>query len=51
MIVADWNVEINRPPEDVFDFVADLHNEPQFNPDALKAALERRPRPSDRSTR
>ena len=34
MIVADWQVRIERSAEEVFDFVADLHNEPQFNPDA-----------------
>jgi hypothetical protein len=34
MISASWQIEIARKPEDVFDFVADLHNEPKFNPDA-----------------
>jgi hypothetical protein len=34
MIVAEWKITIQRPAEEVFDFVADLHNEPQFNPDA-----------------
>ncbi len=34
MIRADWQITIARAPQDVFDFVADLHNEPQFNPDA-----------------
>jgi hypothetical protein len=33
MITASWNITIDRVPEDVFDFVADLDNEPQFNPD------------------
>jgi hypothetical protein len=34
MIGADWQITVERPVEEVFDFVADLHNEPQFNPDA-----------------
>ena len=34
MITASWQITIDRKPEDVFDFVADLHNEPKFNPDA-----------------
>jgi hypothetical protein len=34
VITAGWNIRIERPAEDVFDFVADLRNEPQFNPDA-----------------
>lgn len=34
MINVDWQSRIQRPVEQVFDFVADLHNEPQFNPDA-----------------
>jgi len=34
MIEAQWKVTVQRPAEEVFDFVADLHNEPQFNPDA-----------------
>jgi hypothetical protein len=34
VIAASWAVTIDRRPEDVFDFVADLHNEPRFNPDA-----------------
>lgn len=33
MIEADWQITIERPIDEVFDFVADLHNEPQFNPD------------------
>ncbi len=34
MIRASWQIEIERSPEAVFDFVADLRNEPRFNPDA-----------------
>jgi hypothetical protein len=34
MIGADWEIRIERPADEIFDFVADLHNEPQFNPDA-----------------
>jgi hypothetical protein len=34
MIRATWEIEIVRTPEEAFDFVADLHNEPRFNPDA-----------------
>ena len=34
MITASWQITIDRKSEDVFDFVADLHNEPKFNPDA-----------------
>jgi Polyketide cyclase / dehydrase and lipid transport len=34
MIAVDWEVGIARPAEEVFLFVADLHNEPHFNPDA-----------------
>jgi hypothetical protein len=34
MIRVSWQIRIERPAEDVFDFVADLRNEPQFNPDA-----------------
>jgi hypothetical protein len=34
MIRASWQIRIERPAEEIFDFVADLRNEPQFNPDA-----------------
>jgi hypothetical protein len=40
MITASWQIRIARPPEQVFDFVADLHNEPQFNPDASNIVQE-----------
>jgi polyketide cyclase/dehydrase/lipid transport protein len=33
-VEARWHIRIARSPEDVFDFLADLRNEPQFNPDA-----------------
>jgi hypothetical protein len=34
VISTRWEVTIERSPEEIFDFVADLRNEPQFNPDA-----------------
>jgi carbon monoxide dehydrogenase subunit G len=34
MITAQGEIQIERPPEEAFDFIADLRNEPQFNPDA-----------------
>ena len=34
MIRATGEISIDRPPEQAFDFVADLRNEPAFNPDA-----------------
>ena len=34
MIRVGWEIRIERAAEDVFDFVADLRNEPKFNPDA-----------------
>ena len=40
MITARWQQRIERPREQVFDFVADLHNEPQFNPDASNIRKE-----------
>jgi hypothetical protein len=33
-IIAHWHTRIGRPVEHVFDYVADLKNEPQWNPDA-----------------
>jgi len=33
MIRGSWTTEISRPVEEVFDYVADLDNEPQWNPD------------------
>ncbi len=32
MTRIEGSIVINRPPEDVFDFVADEHNEPRYNP-------------------
>lgn len=40
MISASWQIRVDRPPEQVFDFVADLRNEPQFNPDASNILQE-----------
>ena len=34
MVHARWQIRIVRPAEDIFDFLADLRNEPRFNPDA-----------------
>ena len=34
MIRASWQTRIARPPEEVFDYLADLDNEPEWNPDA-----------------
>ena len=34
MIKATSSIHVARPPEHCFDFIADLHNEPAFNPDA-----------------
>jgi len=34
VIRASWQIRIERPAGEIFDFVADLRNEPQFNPDA-----------------
>jgi hypothetical protein len=44
VIRASWHVTIGRPAETVFDFVADLRNEPRFNPDASNISQET-PRP------
>jgi Polyketide cyclase / dehydrase and lipid transport len=40
VITAAWQISIARPQEQVFDFVADLRNEPQFNPDASNIVQE-----------
>jgi uncharacterized protein YndB with AHSA1/START domain len=34
MIRASWKTRIDRPAADVFDYLADLENEPSWNPDA-----------------
>lgn len=34
MIRATWSQRIHRPREQVFDYVSDLDNEPEWNPDA-----------------
>jgi polyketide cyclase/dehydrase/lipid transport protein len=33
MISASWQIQIDKPPEQVFDYVADLDSEPEWNPD------------------
>ena len=35
MAHIEGEITIARPPEDVFDFVADERNEPRFNPQML----------------
>jgi uncharacterized protein YndB with AHSA1/START domain len=32
MVVVEEEVDIRRPPEDVFDYCADLMHEPEWNP-------------------
>jgi hypothetical protein len=39
MAHIDGEIVINRPLEEVFDFVADERNEPRFNPGMLRAEL------------
>jgi hypothetical protein len=34
LIRASWSIVVDCKPEVVFDYVADLKNEPQWNPDA-----------------
>jgi hypothetical protein len=37
MVKVEGEIIINRPPEEVFDFVADERNEPRFNPHMHRA--------------
>ena len=39
MIRTAWTTRIARAPEEVFDYLADLRNEPQWNPDAADVVL------------
>lgn len=39
MVHIDGEIVINRPVDEVFDFVADERNEPRFNPRMRKAEL------------
>ena len=39
MIRTGWEVRVERPPEQVFDFVADLRNGPQWNADSSDVVL------------
>jgi len=39
VIRTGWEVRIDRAPERVFDFVADLRNGPQWNPDSSDVVL------------
>jgi len=34
VIRATWQTRIERPQQEVFDYIADLENEPEWNPDA-----------------
>jgi uncharacterized protein YndB with AHSA1/START domain len=34
VIRATWQTQVPRPVEEVFDYIADLDNEPEWNPDA-----------------
>jgi hypothetical protein len=37
MLHVEREIVINRPVDEVFDFVADGRNEPQYNPHTLNA--------------
>ena len=66
MARIDGEIMINRPVEEVFDFVADERNEPRYNPRMLsaeklspgpvglgsrfRAVLQSRPRPAETFT-
>lgn len=39
MIRTGWEVRIDRTPEQVFDFVADVRNGPKWNPDSSNVVL------------
>jgi carbon monoxide dehydrogenase subunit G len=39
MVRIDGEIVINRPTEEVFDFVADERNEPRYNPQMRRAEL------------
>jgi uncharacterized protein YndB with AHSA1/START domain len=39
LIHIEGEIVINRPPEEVFDVVADERNEPKYNPQMLRADL------------
>jgi hypothetical protein len=43
MVSASWSIEISRPPEDVFDFVADLDDEPKTDVRVSFEFTRRRP--------
>jgi uncharacterized membrane protein len=38
MATISGSIEIDRPVEEVFDFVADERNEPNYNPDLLRSS-------------
>src|SRR5690349_1035328 len=50
MVRIDGEIVINRPVEEVFDFVADERNEPRYNPRMLRAE-QVSPGPIGRGTR
>ena len=39
VIRTDWQVRVDRTPEQVFDFVADLRNGPAWNPDSSNVVM------------
>ncbi|HKD94901.1 MAG TPA: SRPBCC family protein [Gaiellaceae bacterium] len=45
MIRAAWWTRIDRPREEVFDYIADLENEPKWNPDASNVVRTSAPGP------
>src|SRR5262245_48865861 len=40
MVSADASVSIERDPSDVFEFVADVRNDPRWHTDVLEARLQ-----------
>jgi hypothetical protein len=50
MATIEGEITIHRPVEVVFDFVADQTNEPQYNPDMVRAAKDT-PGPVGKGTR
>jgi hypothetical protein len=38
LISASWQIEIVKPPEEVFDYIADLDHEPEWSPDSSNIA-------------
>jgi hypothetical protein len=40
MISASWQIQIDKPAEEIFDYVADLDHEPEWNPDVSNIVKE-----------